>query len=453
MSARPCRQSETCTCLRRCGRLHVRLSRNSGSSLHTEFSPVLPQFCQQVHSSGHAQFCGTTSPQTGFWVGHIFTDGSSSGCGALRRAGWAVVAVDDVGHFKAAAYGAVPSDVLSGQTSRDGEDDAAATAGHTTPEPLTLHIDCEGIIATVNGPKCRALGAGGPRAHVWSRLLVSHDEVRAVKVKGHATERDVQAAHFPSVQKEKRLCRHFCKERDRHTHKPAFRVAKTVVACASLAKQAALWAAEAHVLLRFRGWNDTRVAAARPRARLPRASAALASGQVCDSLSPIVPTRFSKDSLLDPRTFRGHSLQLGRVFDSGGRALDRAIIFCAICGAVYWERADAVCHSCSELPEGRTSQLRKLRSGLFPNKRYPGWTVEHHPGRGDYFGGAAGILRRGFGPNHYGSLHFQEATCGPAGSATGIHGTHCRGGHNGEPGAAALGPGAAEFTGGVWAPR
>ena len=34
------------------------------------------------------------------------------------------------------------------------------------------------------------------------------------------------------------------------THKPAFRVAKTVVACASLVKQAARWAAEAHVLLR-----------------------------------------------------------------------------------------------------------------------------------------------------------------------------------------------------------
>ena len=26
---------------------------------------------------------------------------------------------------------------------------------------------------------------------------------------------------------------------------------------------------------------------------------------------------------------------------------------------------------------GRTSQLRTLRSGLFPSKRYPGWTAEH----------------------------------------------------------------------------
>ena len=57
--------------------------------------------------------------------------------------------------------------------------------------------------------------------------------------------------------------------------------------------------------------------------------------------------------------------------------MDNAIIFCAKCGAVYWERADALCRQCSEFPGGRTSQLRKLRSGLFPNKRYPGWTVEH----------------------------------------------------------------------------
>ena len=43
------------------------------------------------------------------------------------------------------------------------------------------------------------------------------------------------------------------------THKLAFRVAKTGVACASLAKQAARWAA----VLRFRGWDDTRAAAPR----------------------------------------------------------------------------------------------------------------------------------------------------------------------------------------------
>ena len=103
---------------------------------------------------------------------HIFTDGSSSGSGALRRAGWAEVAVDDVGNLGAAAYGAVPSDVLPGQSARDGEDYAAAMAGHITLDPLTLHIDCEGTVATINGPKHKALGAQGTRAHVWNRLLV-----------------------------------------------------------------------------------------------------------------------------------------------------------------------------------------------------------------------------------------------------------------------------------------
>ena len=42
---------------------------------------------------------------------------------------------------------------------RDGEDYAAAMAGPITMDPLTLHIDCAGTIATINGPKRNALGA------------------------------------------------------------------------------------------------------------------------------------------------------------------------------------------------------------------------------------------------------------------------------------------------------
>ena len=59
--------------------------------------------------------CGTTDPQTGSSRGHIFADGSSAGSGALRRAGWAAVAVDGLGNLKAAAYGAVPCDVFRGR--------------------------------------------------------------------------------------------------------------------------------------------------------------------------------------------------------------------------------------------------------------------------------------------------------------------------------------------------
>ena len=223
-------------------------------------------------------------------------------------------------------------------------------------DPLTLHIDCEGTIATINGPKHKALRP--PRTRLEQAPCFPR------RGQGGQGQGSCDSARCGSGS-------NFAKK-GADTHKPAFRVAKTVVACASLAKQAARWAAEAHVLLRFRWWNDTRAAAPRSRVRPPRARlkrkrhkemAAPTSGQVCDWLSLVVPTRFSQDSNLDPRTFRGHSLQLGRVFESGRRAMDNAIIFCAKCGAVYWERADAVCRRCSEIPGGRASQLRKLRSG------------------------------------------------------------------------------------------
>ena len=204
-SARPCRQKETCTSHRRCAWLQALWVRNTGSSLHMAFFPTLAPFCQQDFLNVRVRFCGTIGSQTGGLLeGHIFTDGSSSGSGALRRAGWAVVAVDDVGNLKAAAYGAVPSDVLPGQSARDGEDYPAAMAGHITLDPFTLYVDCEGTIATVNGPKHKALGAQGPRAHVWNRLLVSHDEVRAAKVKGHATQHNMEAGHTS----------HLCKRRN-----------------------------------------------------------------------------------------------------------------------------------------------------------------------------------------------------------------------------------------------
>ena len=221
----------------------------------------------------------------------------------------------------------------------------------------------------------RFSGTIGPQMGYW-RGTFSQTALRRAMVRC-----DVEAGRTSHLCKRSNdFADTFAKKRA-DTHKPAFRVAKTVVACSSLAKQAARWAAEAHVLLRFRWWNDTRAAAPRSRVRLPRARlkrkrekeiAAPVTGQVSDWLSPIFPSRFSQDSHLDPRTFRGHSLQLGRVFDAGSRALGNSIIFCAKCGAVYWERADALCR---QSPGSRASQLRKLRSGLFPNKRYSGWFV------------------------------------------------------------------------------
>ena len=401
------------------------------------FFLTLAPFFQQVFLERACQVLWHTRPPDGLLEGHIFTDGSSLGSGALRRAGWAVVAVDDAGNLKAAAYGAVPSDVLPGQSARDGEDYAAAMAGQFTLDPLTLYIDCEGTIATVNGPKPKALGAQGPRAHVWNRLLFSHDEVRAVKVKGHATERDVEAGRTSHLCKKGNDLADTFAKKEADTHKPAFRVAKTVVASASLAKQAARWAAEAHVLLRFRGWNDTRAAVQQARARPPRARlrseiAARTSGQVCDWLSPIVPSRFSQDSHLD------HHL-------------------CAKCGAVYWERADALCRRRSEFPGGRASQLRKLRSGLFPNKRNPGWTVEHV--RRPTLDEAATLVAQlesceaGLGRMVLGPTTPKKQRVAPQAAVLAHWGSVGEAIDNENPRAAAFRPGAVEVVGGVWAQR
>ena len=253
------------------------------------------------------------------------------------------------------------------------------------------------------------------------------------------------------------------------TRKPAFRVAKTVVACASLAKQEARWAAEATscsgsgagttpgLQCRDHGYGRReRDSSESGTRRLPPPAA----GQVSYWLSPIVASRFSQDSHLDPRTFRGHSLQLGRVFDSGGRALDRATIFCAKCGAVHWERADALCRSCRELPRAAWRanfaaaqvEVRALSeqtlSWLDCGRRSSAL-----PGRGNHTGGAVGIVRGGVGSHSDGANHTQKATGCPAGSSAGTLGTHLQSCQVRGLGLAALGPGSAGFTGDVWAQR
>ena len=194
----------------------------------------------------------------------------------------------------------------------------------------------------------------------------------------HTARRGGRAVNFP-FQEGKRFRRPFCQETGRCSQAIPDRQDSGGLRLLGPAGCAA------HVLLRLRGWDDTKAAApgkrTRPaRGRLKRKfkaeAAAPASGLVCDWLAPHVPSAFSHGSPFDPRSFRGHSLQLGPVFDAGGRVLDRRIVFCAKCGAMYWERADALCRSCKQHPGGCASQLRKLRSGLFPNKRNPGWTVE-----------------------------------------------------------------------------
>ena len=232
----------------------------------TRYFPLsIPQFCQQVHSSSHAQFCGTVGLQTGSWRAFSRT--------ALLRA-------------------VARRDELAGPWCR-------STQGLGTRRLPSTRLE------QASGFPRRGQGNQGQGPHSATCRLGA----------------------LPTCSKGETISLTPLQRMGADTHKPAFRVAKTVVACASLAKQAARWVAEAHVLLKFRGGDDTKAAAARPRVWPPRARfkrkrretiAAPASSQVCDWLSPIIPSRFSQDSRDDPRTPRGHGLQLGGVFDSGG---------------------------------------------------------------------------------------------------------------------------------------
>ena len=380
-NARPCRQKGTCTSHRRCARLHAQWISNIGSSLHTASFRTLAPFFQLVFPERQCQVFWHNRPPDGLLEGHIFTDGSSSGNGALRRAGWL--------WWRSTVW----------ETSRRQrmEQSQATFCLGSRPEmakitllpwqasspwtPLTLHIDCECTVVTINGPKHKALGARGPRAHVWSRLLFSHDEVKAIKV---ATQRDVEAGRTSHLFKRGNDYADIFAKRGADTHKPAFRVAKAFAACASLAKQAARWAAEAHVLLRFRGWNDTRAAAPRsrvrpPRARLKRRREMPRRLQVrsLTGFPPTFPSTFLARQSPRPSFVQRAQLAIGTNFRCGRPSFGQRHHFLRQVWSCLLGAGDALCRHCSNFPGGRTSQLRKLRSGLFPNKRYPGWTVEH----------------------------------------------------------------------------
>ena len=298
-SAQPCRQKEICTFHRSCARRHVLWELDTGNSLHMAFFLTLAPFCQLVLQNVLARFCGTTGPQTGFWRGTFSRT-------APRRA-------------------AVRCDVLAGQwwrstmwgTSRRlrmGRYRATFCQGRPLEMARTSQQPWQGTsrwirslcTSTAKVPSRQSMGQS---TKPWEPKAPEHTSgtgfwfptTRSGRSRSRVMRHSAtwRRGALPTCAKgETTLQTPSPRKEQTHTN-PLFRVAKTVVACASLAKQAARWAAEAHVLLRSRGWNDTRAAAPRSRVRPPRLKrkrhmeiAAPTSGQVCDWLSPVVPTRF-----------------------------------------------------------------------------------------------------------------------------------------------------------------
>ena len=297
-----------------------------------------------------------------------------------------MVAVDDLGNLKAAAFGPVPSDMLPGQTSRDGEDYAAAMAGQFSMDPITLHIDCEGTIATIQGPRCKALGATHPRAHVWSRLLASHDEVRAVKVKGHATMRDVEAGRSSHLCQRGNDFADFCQERGRRTQATLSdrqddgRLRLVGHASCALGCRGTR-SPQAPGLGRHEGYSSEDKDQAGTGATQEEVQSGGCGPCIRKDRRLAGPTgtlgffarQFSRPPLL-PRA----QLAIGACLRRGGQGVGPSHhLLRQVWGLVLGTSRRTMQKLQAASRWVRVSQLRKLRSGLFPNKRYPGWTVAH----------------------------------------------------------------------------
>ena len=174
-----------------------------------------------------------------------------------------------------------------------------------------------------NAPKHKALGARSPRAHVSNRLLFSHDEVRAVKVKGDATESDVEAGRTSHLcKKGNDFADTFAKKREQIHTSPHFASPKLLLVRP--------WPSKRHVGRPKRTFcsgsgSGTTPGLPRhdqgygpPRARLKRKrekeTAAPAAGLVSDWLSPIFPLTFLARQSPRPSHIQRAQLAIGTRF-------------------------------------------------------------------------------------------------------------------------------------------
>ena len=264
--------------------------------------------------------------------------------------------------------------------------------------------------------KAQSFGSPRPRAHVWNRLLVSHDEVRAVKVKVHSTQGATwRLGALPILFKRgKRLCRHTL-QRKEQTH------TSLLFGWPRVLLLAPLWPSKRRVgLLRPTSCSGSGVgttpgllshdhggtatacetqAQEEERRLLRRFQVTFPTGFL-----PFFPRAFSQDSHLHPRSFRGHSVQLGRVCNHGGRT-EPSSSAPNVWGSVLGTGGrTCVAAAAGAFLEGAHRSLRKLRSwAVFEQTLSLAWTVEARaatfPGRANHAGGAVGIVRGGFGSN------------------------------------------------------
>ena len=141
-------------------------------------------------------------PEDGIMQGDIYLDGSCifPRYRRLRRAGWAVTCLNERGHCKCAAYGAVPRWFGPEQTARDGEDWAAIMLGQITMGKCHFKSDCKGTVNLLQHQD-KACNIMNPRRRGWTNLWTHLKDMdfEATWIPGHTKEADVAAGKISAL--------------------------------------------------------------------------------------------------------------------------------------------------------------------------------------------------------------------------------------------------------------
>ena len=327
----------------------------------------------------------------------VFVDGSSFGkLDGCRCAGWAVALTNNFGELQAGAFGAVPILAAPNQTSRDAEDYAVFMASQLCLGPLKVRPDCSGTVSTANGSRALACGPGQARAHLWAKTFADHPELEAIKVKGHATSRDIELGRTTLWEKKGNTAADVLAKKGALKHPSwGFEDAQaTIRGLSSLARQSLAWTTKLHIIIQNgiqkrkeklppeaghgRARPPFRRTAARRRARHPGRRRPVAAPEV-PGLGDTQLQQHSIDILaLDPRRYRGHSLLIADLSDLQNRATGERLLWCQLCKCYYHHAATLLAQPCKGMAcRGAGGQTSRLRRGLHPLGKgpYVGWRL------------------------------------------------------------------------------
>ena len=280
-------------------------------------------------------------PASGKLSGLLFTDGSAffPAVLALRTAGWAIVSVDQLGDVLAAVYGDVPVQEAPTQSSRDGEDYAIRMLCWYAEPPFAAYVDCSGTIKCMTMPGPCSSSAKQTNAHMWGHFHATYEQsdFTVVKTKAHATMTDIEqglSSHWERAANN--AADSYAKKGAALAQVDAAEVNR-YLACLDVARQVVIYVARAHVfsvdvLRKLQDELDSRPWMSNgPEFSVEDVVEQPLEDGVPSTCSPCA----SGGVVLAAYPLNGHLVVAAEI----GEGLDRALLYCACCGACAEHRA------------------------------------------------------------------------------------------------------------------